>query len=200
MNGLSLIKRISILDQHARLIIFLSITIILGRRMEVDRPETASALQMGQRRKSHGNRKNQRFRRRCRARGMRTKKIERLLQHRQRQRKSRHEDQHAKESTTSKANEQSKTASQPLLTTTLSHGPKRKRETSSQTHTATSKATIPNSASSISIVLPPAKRTKEKTTATTVHRSFVQIDDQRMNKNYRFVPCSSSMIAECHLF
>lgn len=105
----------------------------------------------------HGNRKDQRFRKRCRARGMKEKKIEKLLM----KRKKIHHQRHPN---TDNVTEQI-TAATTNPSTSITDRPKRKRDDRSN-------PTISKAISSISIAPSSPKKMKKKyqhpTTTTTM--------------------------------
>ncbi|CAF1494331.1 unnamed protein product [Rotaria magnacalcarata] len=104
------------------------------------------------RKKCHGNRRNQRFRRKCRAEKMKPAKIKKLIKKRNRFQKKNKKPTTNIESTklnkellSSRQNYQS----QPVITTNLT---KRKRDISSQQLSSTIDLAIPKTTSSTSIV------------------------------------------------
>jgi hypothetical protein len=113
----------------------------------------ANAQAAERRKKCHGNRKSQSFRKKCRARGMKPDTIEKRLQKRLRQ--------HSKHK---QVNEPVATGA--ATTTTIS---KRKRDVSSLSlqQPARASSILPPSTSSLSMRQPPLKRTRQKTSATT---------------------------------
>lgn len=109
--------------------------------------KTNEQPQPEQRKRCHGNRKDQRFRRRCRARSMKEKKIKKLLMKRKKIRHQRH-------SNTDNMTEQTRAATaNPSMS--ITDRPKRKRDDRSNT-------TISKSISSISITPPAPKKMKKK--------------------------------------
>lgn len=145
--------------------------------------------QQQQKKKCHGNRRNQRFRRKCRANKMESKKIKKLIK----KRNHRHKKIQKGNSRKSKTNPNVELTSekiyqsQPIITTTTNVF-KRKREISSQ-QLSKATSTIPKSTSSISIVQPSLKKMKNitKTMSTSI-----------FNTNYRYVfkNCSFFLIFE----
>ncbi|CAF1572474.1 unnamed protein product, partial [Adineta steineri] len=142
--------------------------------------------QQEEKKKCHGNRRNQRFRRKCRALKMKPKKIEKLIKKRnhipkkiQKQQPKRSTTNYSIQLTTGKTNQ-----SQPITTTTTANVFKRKRDISSQQLSKTT--------SSISIVQPSSKK---MTTATL----YANNTNTNMNNNYRcpmYLTRSSSILCQ----
>ncbi|CAF3468824.1 unnamed protein product [Rotaria socialis] len=107
--------------------------------------------QQAPRKKCHGNRRDQRFRRKCRAEKMKPAKIKKIIKKRNRFQKKNKKPTTYIESSKSK-NELSSSRqnyqSQPIITTNLS---KRKQDISSQQLSSTIDLAIPKTTSSISI-------------------------------------------------
>ncbi|CAF4570229.1 unnamed protein product, partial [Rotaria socialis] len=118
----------------------------------MDRQDNVLNLnQQAPRKKCHGNRRDQRFRRKCRAEKMKPAKIKKLIKKRNRFQKKNKKPTTYIESSKSK-NELSSSRqnyqSQPIITTNLS---KRKQDISSQQLSSTIDLAIPKTTSSISI-------------------------------------------------
>ncbi|CAF1164425.1 unnamed protein product, partial [Adineta ricciae] len=127
-----------------------------------------------QKKRSHGNRRDQRFRRKCRQRGMRSAKIEKVLQKlkhvkKNKKKKSRVEnymEEMVQYDRDSSIIVPSTILKQSTTTTTVTDLNKRKRNMSYQG--LNSYSTMPKSASSISILQPLTKKTKQHMTTTVV--------------------------------
>ena len=127
------------------------------------------------RQRSHGNRKDQRFRRQCRARGMKSDGIKKMLKKR-------------KQTNLRRQQQEEETPSN-METNTEPNVSKRKREDPVQ------RETIPTSTSSVSLVQPTWKKMKKKNTCSMIiHRPWVKMNDGRINKNYRYVSPSIDII------
>ena len=161
--------------------------------IQADRPLLKQ--QNKKKRKCHGNRRDQRFRRKCRAREMKSVKIERLLNKRKHAEKKNNRQTdyinevmgHTSKATTetiTASNEESITRSNPSkpTTTTSTNFNKRKRDVSLQE--LKSKSIIPKSISSISIGQPLLKKKKKKKTDTT---TTITTDNMTITNNYQFV-------------
>ena len=143
-----------------------------------------------QRKKCHGNRKDQRFRKKCRARGIKSEKIRKLLEKRKKVNHGQNGiNVHARnmpgiETNTIPPN--NNLIVEPIVQSILmaatapANTHKRKRDESSQTG---SNPTIPKSISSISIAQPTSKKTKPP----MIRMPLVTMNDGRINKTYRFV-------------
>lgn len=118
--------------------------------------------QQSRTKKCHGNRSNQRFRRKCRARGMKAGKIEKFLQHRKENANT------TDRLTTNNFNRQSVA----VLATTVASGfnHKRKRDISVQDFKSQSTSAISKSISSISILQPSLKKAKTDKNLTTTNK------------------------------
>jgi hypothetical protein len=150
-------------------------------------------LNKKQTKKCHGNRRDQRFRKKCRARGMKPARIEKLLsQRKQTGRKNNRKNDYityiindSRKTTTTisnKVSDQDNDASKQTTTMTTNLN-KRKREISLQELKSTS--TIPKSTSSISIGQPLSKKMKKKRKIITM--PVIKENNNRINTNYRFV-------------
>lgn len=160
--------------------------------------DESQVLNQSKKKKCHGNRRDQRFRRKCRARGMKSTKIEKLLDQKKRtniknNRKQgyiRHvTNEHHKATTTVANNISVPPRSDPYkqITTMNTNLNKRKRDASLQE--LKSSLTIPKSTSSISIVQPLSKKMNcQRTTTTTTMIPVIQ-ENNDINKNYRLVLC-----------
>ena len=147
-------------------------------------------------RKCHGNRKDQCFRRKWRARGMEPAKIEKLLRKRKKNQKRKldyirsFENDFEETTTVSKevSSSRMELSKQPLRTTatitTTTNLNKRKRDRSLQE--LKSHLTISKSTSSISIQQPLSKKVK-KPKKKTIKISKIIENNNTVNKNYRFV-------------
>ena len=162
--------------------------------IQADRPLLNQ--QNNKKRKCHGNRRDQRFRRKCRARQMKSVKIEQLLKkHKQVEKKSNrrtdyieHVTDDNSKTTTTVSNEESVARSNPSksMTTTGTNFNKRKRDVSLQE--LKSKSIIPKSISSISIGQPLLKKKKKKITDTiTTTTTSITTDNMNITNNYQFV-------------
>jgi hypothetical protein len=147
-----------------------------------------------QRKLCHGNRKDQRFRRKCRLRGMSQEQIEKSLKRRNKMhRRSNRLNSHARntsdfERETAHTLTESTEARLPVPMTTTSFHPrhKRKRDDVSSLNTD-DHSIIPKSISSISMVQPTSKRTKEHVSEMPV----VAMDEDRIRgRSYRYVRLS----------
>lgn len=147
------------------------------------------------RKKRHGNRRNQRFRRKCRAEKMNPAKIEKLIQKRNRiQKKNKNSSTRQILSTNSESatlkNEvlpsRETYQSQPIITTKTILS-KRKRDISSQYLSSTKDVTIQKTASSISIVQPASKKMKNLSEIIN-NNSIINTNNNEMNNhiNYRY--------------
>ena len=138
-------------------------------------------------RKCHGNRKDQRFRRKCRALGMKSNKIDKLLKKRkQANRQSNQAKVHGKNKAQTKTGVTIvNTSSEPMVIVTAPNPHKRKRNDLSQP-TTKSILTIPKSTSSISIAQPTLKKTKKKDKHPTHNMPLVKLNGDHINKAYRF--------------
>ena len=120
-----------------------------------------------QRKKCHGNRRDQRFRRKCRAQKMKPSQIAKRIA--KKKRFHRESPKNNSQGQTTSANREStareKSHSQPVVTTSVTHLHKRKREASSQ-QVPKSNPGIPKTTSSISILQPPSKKQKSITETT----------------------------------
>lgn len=172
-------------------------------------PPNQQQQQQQQRKKCRGNRRNQRFRRKCRAQGMKQAKIEKLLQNRnQINNNNNNNDSYQtnsntirnmtndnrqikvidKESTTEKNN------SSEQMITMATEAPvanlnKRKRDIS--LNDLKTNSTIPKSTSSISILQPSLKKKRNKKKKKTI--PLKKIINNIINKNYRFVSTDISI-------
>ncbi|CAF3011673.1 unnamed protein product [Rotaria sp. Silwood2] len=148
-----------------------------------------------QRKKRHGNRKDQRFRKKCRARGMKPENIEILL-HRHKEihnKKMNHDnktmrnttDENVASTTTTTAKNISNRTNEPSVqrnsTPNINN---RKRDVSLQQ--LSSNPTIPKSTSSLSIVQPSSKKMKKKKKTTTSSRPM-KCSNNNTKTNYRSV-------------
>jgi hypothetical protein len=148
------------------------------------------------RNKCHGNRKDQRFRRKCRARGIKPGIIKKLLNQRKNNKKKNKQ----------KVNHSdNRIINQMATTTTFSNNVSRVQVTAQSQHTATTTGidtnkrkrnylsqqlqnihqTIPKSTSLVSFEPPLSKKMKEK--QATIIIPSIQVDNKRINTNYRFV-------------
>jgi hypothetical protein len=142
--------------------------------------------QQRQPKKCHGNRKDQRFRKKCRARGMKQAKIDKQLARRK-------QIQNKKNSTKTNAkNKDDNTMRVPIstnipnqLTTTMTSLNKRKRHISLQA--LNTNQMIGTSTSSISLAQPLLKKTKNENNKIILDSSIIVIDNNIMNMNYRLV-------------
>jgi hypothetical protein len=145
-----------------------------------------------QRAKCHGNRKDQRFRQKCRARGMKSGKITKLLEkikqgnHRQNQINGNIQNMRGDVTETIAPSHtltmETNAQSMPTAITTISNTHKRKRDDVSQSQTRT-EPMIPRSLSSVSIAQPASKKTKP----SMIRMSLMTTNDDRINKNYQLV-------------
>ncbi|CAF4887223.1 unnamed protein product, partial [Rotaria socialis] len=148
--------------------------------------------------KCHGNRRDQRFRRKCRAEKMKPAKIKKLIEKRNRFQKKNEKPTTNIESTklnkellSSKQNYQS----QPIITTNLT---KRKRDISSQQLSSAIDLTIPKTTSSISIAQSSSKKMKNISEIMD-NNSIINRNNNDINKhiNYRqpmYLTRSSSIL------
>ncbi|CAF1070165.1 unnamed protein product, partial [Rotaria magnacalcarata] len=153
----------------------------------MDRQDNVLNLnQQPPRKKCHGNRRDQRFRRKCRAEKMKPAKIKKLIEKRNRFQKKNKEPTTNIESTklnkellASKQNYQS----QPIITTNLT---KRKRDISSQQLSSAINLTIPKTTSSISIAQSSSKKMKNISEIMD-NNSIINRNNNDINKhiNYR---------------
>ncbi|CAF4609606.1 unnamed protein product, partial [Rotaria sp. Silwood2] len=146
-----------------------------------------------QRKKRHGNRKDQRFRKKCRARGMKPENIEILL-HRHKEihnKKMNHDnktmrnttDENVASTTTTTAKNISNRTNEPSVQRNSTPNiNKRKRDVSLQQ--LSSNPTIPKSTSSLSIVQPSSKKMKKKKKTTTSSRPM-KCSNNNTKTNYR---------------
>jgi hypothetical protein len=150
-------------------------------------------LNQQQTKKCHGNRRDQRFRRKCRARGMKPAKIAKLLNKNKQinQKNNRINDYirhlaNENRKTTTVSNKVSDQSSDDLLkqqmATTTTNLNKRKRDI--LLHELKSNSTMPKSISSISIMQPLPKKIKKKPMTNPIVQ---EEDNNSINKNYRFV-------------
>ncbi|CAF4964931.1 unnamed protein product [Rotaria sp. Silwood1] len=158
----------------------------------------------GQRRKKrHGNRKDQRFRKKCRAKGMKPEKIEELLQRNKEipKKKKKHvnktmrntTDEHAPSTTTANTIS-NRTNDRSVQRNSTPNPNKRKRDVSLQQ--LSSNPTIPESTSSLSIVQPSLKKMKKKKKTKTNSRSM-KCSNNNTKKIYwspKYLKRSSSVI------
>ena len=141
----------------------------------------------------HGNRRDQRFRRKCRARGMKPEEIAKLLNKHKQIEKKKNRRIHHITSVTSKNTETTTTVSNKVpiprsdsskqVSTMNSNLNKRKRDAS--LYELKSKSVIPKSTSSISIVQSLSKKMKKKQ-KTTMNPIITEYNSS-INKNYRLV-------------
>ncbi|CAF2788571.1 unnamed protein product [Rotaria sp. Silwood2] len=143
------------------------------------------------RKKCHGNRKDQRFRKKCRARGMKLDQIEKLLQrHKRIQNEIMHHDNKTMRNTTDEhvapttklKNTFNRTNDPSVQKNSTTNPNKRKRDISLQY--LSSNPTIPKSSSSISIVQPSLKKMKNKKKITISSRSL-KYSNNGIRTNYR---------------
>ena len=145
-----------------------------------------------QRKQCHGNRKDQRFRNKCRARGMKSAKIKKLLEKRKQVNHGQNRiNAHARDTRGAETNTiapntdltvETIVQSVPTASTVPANTHKRKRDESSQSQTG-SNPPIPKSISSISMAQPTSKKTKPP----MIRMPLVTMNDGRINKNYRLV-------------
>lgn len=157
---------------------------------ETDVQDEGQPLHRQLRKKCHGNRKDQRFRKKCRVRGMRPEKIEKLLEKRKNiSRRSNQINGHLGNATGAETDPivpnmtliiEPNARLSAMVTTAPLNSHKRKRKEISQTGT---NPALPKSISSISIAQPAPKKTK----ATLNRMPLVAMNDGQVNKNYRFV-------------
>ncbi|CAF2047118.1 unnamed protein product [Rotaria magnacalcarata] len=139
--------------------------------------------------KCHVNRRNQRFRRKCRAEKMKPAKIEKLIKKRNRNYKKNKTNKSNEESTKLKSDLAASAKnyqSQPMLQTTTCFN-KRKRDISlQQLSSAITNQTIPKSTSSISILQSSSKKRKN-ISETINNNSMINENNNEINKhiNYR---------------
>jgi hypothetical protein len=149
-----------------------------------------------ERKKCHGNRKDQRFRRKCRARGIKPAIIKKLLNKRKHNKKKQKKNNkgnrainntHNQMATSTASNNvstiQLNVQSQHTTTTRIDTN-KRKRDYLSQQEQNIHQ-TIPKSTSLVSFEPPLSKKMKEK--QATIIIPSIQVDNKRINTNYRFV-------------
>ncbi|CAF1293737.1 unnamed protein product [Adineta ricciae] len=167
-----------------------------------DHPTDSNQQQEEQRKKKcHGNRKDQRFRKKCRARQMKPETIEKLLKNRkqfnmktemkkkkkqQQQKKQKKNEKYNSTNNNSRNNRVPDTTTDRkkdvLNLTTMTNSNKRKRDASIQTLTSNS---VPlKSTSSISITQPPPKKMMTNENKPVIDRSMPVTDDH-MDINYR---------------
>ncbi|CAF4384041.1 unnamed protein product, partial [Adineta steineri] len=132
--------------------------------------------QQPQRKKCHGNRQDQRFRRKCRAQGMNATLIEKKLARRK-------QIQNKKTSTKNNVtNTSNNTVNVPV--STMTNLSKHKRDLSLQALNTTNQI-IGKSTSSISLAQPLMKKTKKENNKIIIDSSIIVIDNNIMNTNYR---------------
>jgi hypothetical protein len=138
-------------------------------------------LNQQQTKKCHGNRRDQRFRRKCRARAMQPANIAQLLNERK---QVNNKNNQRKTTTTTVSNQLSVSSdlSKPMTMTMTTSLNKRKRAISLQE--LKSNSTLPQSTSSISIVQPLIKKMKKKR-KTIMTMPLIKENNNRINKNYR---------------
>ena len=151
---------------------------------ETNNQEDAQPRHQQQRKKCHGNRKDQRFRRKCRVRGMKSGKIKKLLEKRKKiSRRPNRMNGHAKNTrgaetdTVASSNTLTNGTNARLVvpaTTASLNSHKRKRDDVSQSQTRIN---------SISMGQPAPKKTK----AAVIRMPLVTMNDGQINKSYRFV-------------
>ena len=145
-------------------------------------------------RKCRGNRRDQRFRRKCRAQRMKPGKIEQLIQQRKRSNTSEHPTHDDRRNTTTDhrqvnvpvnmLDQQKNPSNQMRTTTEMDNHQKRKRDQSSQQQSITASA-MPKSTSSISLRQPDLKKMKKKRKLSTVR--LRNVTRNIIHKNYRLV-------------
>ena len=151
---------------------------------ETNIQEDAKPRHQQQRKKCHGNRKDQRFRRKCRVRGMKSGKIKKLLEKRKKiSRRPNRINSHvrntrgAETDTIACVNTLTNGTNARLVvpaTTAALNSHKRKRDDTSQSQTRIN---------SISMAQPASKKKK----AHIVGMPLVTMNDGQINKSYRFV-------------
>lgn len=155
------------------------------------------------RKKCHGNRKDQRFRRKCRARGIKPAIIKKLLNKRRHNKnKKQKKNLNGNRVINNTGNQMATTTAAPsnnvsriqvnvqsqhtmtTTTTTRIDTNKRKRDYLSQQEQKIHQI-IPKSTSLVSFEPPLSNRMKEK--QATIMIPSIQVDNERINTNYRFV-------------
>ena len=142
-----------------------------------------------QRKKCHGNRRNQRFRRKCRAKGMKPKIIEKLLAKRNQAEDQNHNNTNHSKMQTTESNQHTTDINNSLKSTSINPN-KRKRDISLQELKFNSTSILSTSQSSTS--QPLSKKIKEKN--QTKINSSTQNDNNTNNRKYRFVDMFLSYI------
>jgi DNA-binding transcriptional MerR regulator len=130
--------------------------------------------------KCHGNRKDQCFRKKCRARGMNPRQIERLLK---KQKQMKNNNDQRPTTTTALVQQQ--------MTTTHQNLNKRKRDISVQD--IKSHSTIPKSASSISMSRQTVTKKMKKKNNNPITKPVTDENNSILNKNYRL-----ALLILCH--
>ncbi|CAF4321297.1 unnamed protein product, partial [Rotaria magnacalcarata] len=145
------------------------------------------------RKKCIGNRQDQRFRKKCRRRGMKADSIEKLLQakkkiHNQRKNKTNNSTRittHDNNILTTSRNLSIRNKDPPLREKSKTNLAKRKRDVSLQQQSNLN-TTIPKSASSISILQPALKKVKHKQkTITNTNISSIEVQQNTLKRTYR---------------
>ncbi|CAF1315870.1 unnamed protein product [Rotaria sp. Silwood1] len=134
------------------------------------------------RKKCHGNRRNQRFRRKCRAKGMKPKIIEKLLMKRRQAENQNHNNTNHTNMQTTESNQHTTDINNSSKSTSINPN-KRKRDITSQE--LKSNSTLVRSTSQSSTCQPLSKKIKEKN--KTILNSSIQSDNNTNNRKYRLV-------------
>ncbi|CAF4078673.1 unnamed protein product, partial [Rotaria sordida] len=136
-----------------------------------------------QQKKCHGNRRNQRFRRKCRAHKMKPSKMEKLIKKRNLIHKKNQKNNSIRRATNSniELTIRKNNQSQPITTTTDLN--KRKRDISLQELSKTN-TTISETTSSVSIVQPSSK--KMKNLSKTITNPIINANNSDMNRNTNY--------------
>lgn len=153
--------------------------------------------QRQQEKKCHGNRRDQRFRRKCRAQGMKPSKIEQLVQQRKQSdavAPSVHHDRRNTNMSHQHINEAPMMSHQMRTTMATSNQQKRKRDQSSQEQPTATASTVPKSASSISLRQSALKKKKKKKKAELSTIRLRNVTRHITNKNYRWAFTSCTML------
>ena len=150
--------------------------------------------QQQQEKKCRGNRRDQRFRRKCRAQGMRPGKIEKLIKIRNQSHPTATSTRnttmdHPQPNVSHNVLGQQNNPSRQMPTTmgaaaTTNNPNKRKRDATFPGESITT-STVPKSASSISLRQPSLKKMKKKKQVSMIH--LKSLPRHIINKNYRFV-------------
>ncbi|CAF4172536.1 unnamed protein product [Rotaria sordida] len=136
-----------------------------------------------QQKKCHGNRRNQRFRRKCRAHKMKPSKMEKLIKKRNRIHKKNQKNNSIRRATNTNIELTIRKNNQPQPITTTTDLNKRKRDISLQELSKTN-ITISETTSSVSIVQPSSK--KMKNLSKTITNPIINANNSDMNRNTNY--------------